>query len=468
MDDETFVDLASGKLNGQKAFMSGKLKTKGNIMLATKLDGVLKRAYSVRTLKNRNATESCTASSRMFATLRRCAQVVSTTSKPTSNYFFTGTATTSKTSRRKSPLTRVSVDGLFQTYKPVTPGLRHLKRPLNPHIYAGRPVRLLTYPLRKSGGRNNTGRITVRHRGGGHRQRIRIVDWKRAEGGIWDVVRIEYDPGRSAHLALIKRRRTPETAEASAAVDGEEPQQGSGWAYILATEGMRAGDSVQSFRSGIPPDLVPGLNLTLPGAKSKSQSDSSDNEDADTSSSLALGIFRALTLKSGNVLPLALIPPGTVVHNLTLTPTGPARLVRSAGTSALVVAHENADQSPSPTPTLYSQVRLASGEIRRILQSAFATIGTVSNPLWKNRSLGKAGRSRWLGWRPAVRGVAMNAKDHPHGGGRGKGKSNKHPVSIWGWGTKGTRTRKPGPKGPKNSNKLVIKERPRGVDRRKI
>ncbi|KAJ3781733.1 translation protein SH3-like domain-containing protein [Lentinula aff. detonsa] len=404
----------------------------------------------------------------MFATLRRCAQVVSTTSKPTSNHFFTGTATTSKTSRRKSPLTRVSVDGLFQTYKPVTPGLRHLKRPLNPHIYAGRPVRLLTYPLRKSGGRNNTGRITVRHRGGGHRQRIRIVDWKRAEGGIWDVVRIEYDPGRSAHLALIKRRRTPETAEASAPVDGEEPQQGSGWAYILATEGMRAGDSVQSFRSGIPPDLVPGLNLTLPGSKSKNQSDSSDNEDADTSSSLALGIFRALTLKSGNVLPLALIPPGTVVHNLTLTPTGPARLVRSAGTSALVVAHENADQSPSPTPTLYSQVRLASGEIRRILQSAFATIGTVSNPLWKNRSLGKAGRSRWLGWRPAVRGVAMNAKDHPHGGGRGKGKSNKHPVSIWGWGTKGTRTRKPGPKGPKNSNKLVIKERPRGVDRRKI
>ncbi|KAJ3767759.1 translation protein SH3-like domain-containing protein [Lentinula raphanica] len=391
----------------------------------------------------------------MFATLRRCAQVVSTASKPTTNPFLARATTSSKTSRRKTPLTRVSVDGLFQTYKPVTPGLRHLKRPLNPHLYAGRPVRLLTYPLRKTGGRNNTGRITVRHRGGGHRQRIRIVDWKREEGGIWDVVRIEYDPGRSAHLALIKP-------------GSEQPQAGPGWAYILATEGMRAGDSVQSFRSGIPPDLVPGLNLSAPGTKSKSQSDLSDNEDADTSSSLALGIFRALTLKSGNVLPLALIPPGTVVHNLTLTATGPARLVRSAGTSALVVAHETADQFPSPNPTLYTQVRLASGEIRRILQTAFATIGTVSNPLWKNRSLGKAGRSRWLGWRPAVRGVAMNAKDHPHGGGRGKGKSNKHPVSIWGWGTKGTRTRKPGPKGPKNSNKLVIKERPRGVDRRKI
>ncbi|KAF9042692.1 translation protein SH3-like domain-containing protein, partial [Rhodocollybia butyracea] len=106
--------------------------------------------------------------------------------------------------------------------------------------------------------------------------------------------------------------------------------------------------------------------------------------------SLALGIFRALTLKSGNVLPLALIPPGTVIHNITLTPTGPARLVRSAGTSALVVAHESAAQSPSPDPTLYTQVRLASGEIRRILQTAFATIGTVSNHLWKNRSLGKA------------------------------------------------------------------------------
>ncbi|KIK62352.1 hypothetical protein GYMLUDRAFT_164821 [Collybiopsis luxurians FD-317 M1] len=396
----------------------------------------------------------------MFATLRRCAQVVSSASRPNP------ALSLSKSSRQKSPLSRVSVDGLFQTYKPVTPALRHLKRPLNPHLYAGRPVRLLTYPLRKNGGRNNTGRITVRHRGGGHRQRIRIVDWKREEGGIWDVIRIEYDPGRSAHLALIRRRRTLESE--SEAAEGDP--YGPGWAYILATEGMRAGDSVQSFRSGIPPDLVPGLNLNLSSAKSKLPSEHGAENDADTdnTSSLALGIFRALTLKSGNVLPLALIPPGTVVHNVTLTPTGPARLVRSAGTSALIVSHETADQSASPNPTLYTQVRLASGEIRRILQGAFATIGTVSNPLWKHRSLGKAGRSRWLGWRPAVRGVAMNAKDHPHGGGRGKGKSNKHPVSIWGWGTKGTRTRKPGPKGPKNSNKLVVKERPRGVERRKL
>ncbi|KAE9390063.1 ribosomal protein L2 [Gymnopus androsaceus JB14] len=356
----------------------------------------------------------------MFATLRRCAQVISSTSKSSSS---------------KSPLARTTVDGLFRTYKPVTPSLRHLKRPLNPHLYQGRPIRLLTYPLRKSGGRNNSGKITVRHRGGGHKQRIRVVDWKRDEPGIWDVTRIEYDPGRSAHLALIKRRGLPAPGHESS----------PGWAYILATDGMRAGDSVQSFRSGIPPDLVPGLNLTLPSKKSQ-------NGEIDTSSSLALGIFRALTIKSGNVLPLVLIPPGTVVHNLTLTPTGPARL----------------PQSPSPNPTLYTQVRLASGEIRRVLQGAFATVGAVSNPLWKNRSLGKAGRRRWLGWRPAVRGVAMNAVDHPHGGGRGKGKSNKHPVSIWGWGTKGTRTRKPGPKGPKNSNKLVVKERPRGVERRKI
>ncbi|KAF5392332.1 hypothetical protein D9757_001362 [Collybiopsis confluens] len=384
----------------------------------------------------------------MFSTLRRCAQVVSKTSP-----------------HQKSALSRVSVDGLFQTYKPVTPALRHLKRPLNPHLYAGRPVRLLTYPLRKNGGRNNTGRITVRHRGGGHKQRIRIVDWKREEGGIWDVIRIEYDPGRSAHLALIRRRPVLEANAPEEEPTVNEPL-GPGWAYILATQGMRAGDSLQSFRSGIPPDLVPGLNLNLASSKSKSQSH--NDADADNSSSLALGIFRALTLKSGNVLPLALIPPGTVVHNITLTPTGPARLVRSAGTSALVVSHEKADQSASPNPTLYTQVRLASGEIRRILQGAFATIGTVSNPLWKHRSLGKAGRSRWLGWRPAVRGVAMNAKDHPHGGGRGKGKSNKHPVSIWGWGTKGTRTRKPGPKGPKNSNKLVVKERPRGIERRKL
>ncbi|THV03016.1 ribosomal protein L2 [Dendrothele bispora CBS 962.96] len=324
---------------------------------------------------------------------------------------------------------------IFKTYKPVTPGIRHLRRPLNPHLYEGRPVRLLTVPKRKKGGRNNSGRITVRHRGGGHRQRIRLVDFRRDEPGIHDVTRIEYDPGRSAHIALLKNRNP--------LAEGRKK-----WSYIIATEGMRAGDTVQSFRSGIPEDLVPGLVLEKPGQKKES-----------SDQSLALGMFRALTLKSGNVLPLYLIPPGTVIHNIALSPQGPGILVRSAGTSALVMAHEDSGK--------YTQVRLQSGEIRKVLQECCATIGQVGNYLWKNRSLGKAGRSRWLGWRPSVRGVAMNAYDHPHGGGRGKSKSNKHPVSIWGWGTKGTRTRKPGPKGPKNSNKMVIRERPRGVEKRK-
>ncbi|KAK7468965.1 mitochondrial 54S ribosomal protein rml2 [Stygiomarasmius scandens] len=336
---------------------------------------------------------------------------------------------------------------IFKTYKPVTPGIRHLRRPLNPHLYEGRPVRLLTIPKRKKGGRNNSGRITVRHRGGGHRQRIRTVDFRRDEPGIHDVVRIEYDPGRSAHIALLKNR--------SPLAEGTKK-----WSYIIATEGMRAGDTVQSFRSGIPDDLVPGLVLEKPSQKRANKDGTEEELSTQESSdqSLALGMFRALTLKSGNVLPLYLIPPGTVIHNIALSPQGPGILVRSAGSSALVMAHEDSGR--------YTQVRLQSGEIRKVLQECCATIGQVGNYLWKNRSLGKAGRSRWLGWRPSVRGVAMNAKDHPHGGGRGKSKSNKHPVSIWGWGTKGTRTRKPGPKGPKNSNKMVIRERPRGVEKR--
>ncbi|KAF5343219.1 hypothetical protein D9758_013427 [Tetrapyrgos nigripes] len=320
---------------------------------------------------------------------------------------------------------------IFKTYKPVSPG---------------QAVRLLTIPKRKNGGRNNSGRITVRHRGGGHKQRIRTVDFRREESGVHDVIRIEYDPGRSAHIALI-RNRNPLA------------QGTKKWSYIIATEGMRAGDTVQSFRSGIPKDLVPGLVLEKPSQKKKAEETEADVSAQESSDqSLALGMFRALTLKSGNVLPLWLIPPGTVVHNISLSPTGPAILVRSAGTSALVMTHEEGGR--------YSQVKLQSGEIRLVLQDCCATIGQVGNYLWKNRSLGKAGRSRWLGWRPTVRGVAMNAKDHPHGGGRGKSKSNKHPVSIWGWGTKGTRTRKPGPKGPKNSNKMVVRERPRGIEKR--
>ncbi|EKM84285.1 hypothetical protein AGABI1DRAFT_52159 [Agaricus bisporus var. burnettii JB137-S8] len=330
-------------------------------------------------------------------------------------------------------------EALFKTYKVTNPGRRHLKRPLNEHLWEGRPIRQLTIARRKGGGRNSHGHITVRHRGGGHRQRIRVVDFHRREPGIHDVIRIEYDPGRSAHIALLRNR--------DKSAEGQKR-----WTYILAPQGMRQGDEVQSFRQGIPKGFVPGFDFDFDEKEEKGATPQTSSQ------SLALGLLRTLTLKPGNVLPLRLIPPGTTVHNVSLKPDGPGILIRSAGSSGQVVTHEEDGR--------YVHVQLQSGEIRKVLRGCCATIGKVSNPLWKLRNLSKAGRSRWLGRRPSVRGVAMNANDHPHGGGRGKSKSNKDPVSIWGWGTKGTRTRKPGPKGPKNSNKMVIRERPRGVEKR--
>lgn len=269
---------------------------------------------------------------------------------------------------------------LFKTYKPITPGIRHLKRPLNPHIWEGRPVRLLTFARRKRGGRNSQGVITVRHRGGGHRQRIRIVDFHRKEPGVHDVVRIEYDPGRSAHIALVCNRNP----------NAEGMKK---WSYILATEGMRAGDQVQSFRQGIPRGFIPGFDDAFKEGKGDSSGSSSQT--------LALGLLRTLTLKPGNVLPLRLIPPGTIIHNISLKMDGPGILVRSAGSYGQIIAHEEGGR--------YVQVQLQSGEVRKVLKNCCATIGKVSNSLWKNRILGKAGRARWLGRRPSVRGVAMNA-----------------------------------------------------------
>ncbi|KIJ13781.1 hypothetical protein PAXINDRAFT_80219 [Paxillus involutus ATCC 200175] len=338
----------------------------------------------------------------------------------------------------------------FKTYKPITPGIRHLKRPINDHIYRGKPVRLLTAALRKKGGRNSTGRITVRFRGGGHKQRIRLVDFKRMDPGPYDVVRVEYDPGRSGHIALTKARDPK--------VEG-----GAKWKYILAPEGLRAGDVVESYRSGLPDELLKGFRGEDELEQNEAEGLSAEEiaqraKDKSTSDSLLVGILRGTIIKPGNCVPLKLIPTGTVVHNVALSPLGKAILVRSAGTFAQVVHHEPNGR--------YSHVRLQSGELRKVLSNCVASIGKVSNPLWNERQLGKAGRSRWLGRRPRVRGVAMNACDHPHGGGRGKSKSNKHPVSIWGWGTKGTRTRKPGPRGPKGSNKMVLKERPRGRERK--
>jgi ribosomal protein L2 len=280
---------------------------------------------------------------------------------------------------------------LYKTYKPVSPGIRHLRRPLNPHIYKGRPVRSLTIPRRKNGGRNEHGVITVRHRGGGHKQRIRTLDYKREAPGIHDVVRIEYDPGRSAHIALL-HNRDPNAV-------GEQK-----WSYIIATDGLRAGDKVQSFRQGIPAGFIPGFDSALAENISDAKSSDTGGRVDSTESSaqaLAVGLLRSLTLIPGNVLPLRLIPPGTVINTISLSPTGPGILVRSAGSYGQVVGHEDGSR--------YVQVRLQSGEVRKILRDCCATIGKVSNTLWKNRSLGKAGRSRWLGIRPSVRGVAMNA-----------------------------------------------------------
>lgn len=286
---------------------------------------------------------------------------------------------------------------LFKTYKPVTPSLRHLKRPINDHLYEGKPIRLLTVPLRKKGGRNSQGRITVRFRGGGHKQRIRLVDFKRTDPGPQDVIRIEYDPGRSAHIALVRSR-------------DELGNKGMRFSYILAPDGLRAGDVVESFSNGIPDGLVPGYVDVKKGRKplgSDTNTSTASTEESKFSdsveqsgASLALGMLRALTVKPGNVLPLRLIPPGTAIHCISLLPGGKAILVRSAGTSALVMGHDESGR--------YSHVKLQSGEVRKVLQECCATIGSVSNSLWRNRNLGKAGRNRWLGRRPHVRGVAMN------------------------------------------------------------
>lgn len=282
-----------------------------------------------------------------------------------------------------SPLVRI-VDG-YKAFKPITPSLRHVRMPISPHLWKGKPVRELTVPLRRKGGRNNTGQVTVRSRGGGHKRRIRILDFYRREGGEMDVVRIEYDPGRSAHIALLKSR------------DKKAKQP---WSYILAPEGLRAGDVVTSYRGGIPDGLVEGY-VDDPKAGRKAVDDNEMGNEESSETALSLGILRSITIKLGNVLPIRLIPPGTVIHALSLDPKGPARLIRSAGTFATMMQGEEKGD--------YAQIRLNSGEIRRIRSDCCATIGRVSNADWKGRMLGKAGRSRWLGRRPHVRGVAMNA-----------------------------------------------------------
>ena len=250
-----------------------------------------------------------------------------------------------------------------------------------------RPEKSLTEFRRSSGGRNNDGRMTVRARGGGHKRLYRRVDFRRDKVGVpARVVAIEYDPNRSARLALLHY------------VDGEKR-------YILAPQGLAVKDTVQSG----------------PGAE----------------------------VKPGNALPLAQMPLGTTIHNIELKPGKGGQLIRSAGGFAQVMGRDDA----------YVQVRLKSGEVRRILGTCMATVGQVGNLDHENETVGKAGRSRWRGWRPHVRGVAMNPVDHPHGGGEGKsGQGNPHPVSPWGLPTKGYKTRQ-----NKATDKFIIARRKKGI-----
>ncbi|WEW60691.1 mitochondrial 54S ribosomal protein rml2 [Emydomyces testavorans] len=335
----------------------------------------------------------------------------------------------------------------LRTYKPRTPGLRHLRRPVNDHLWKGRPIKELTFPKKGhgKGGRNHTGHITVRHRGGGHKRRIRTVDFDRKEPGPHVVERIEHDPNRSAHIALLRSKATKKLS------------------YIIAADGMREGDVVQSYRAGIPKDLWESMGGVMDP-----------------------GVLAAKTAWRGNCLPLHMIPIGTLIYNVGLHKDKGAQLCRSAGTFATVVAkavegHDleadviRDDKGEMKPLTLQDKhrlkklsehvtIRLQSSEIRLIHKDCCATIGVASNANFQYRRLGKAGRKRWLGIRPTVRGLAMNAMDHPHGGGRGKSKGHVHPKSPWGLPAKsGYRTR---PKRKVNKAVVTPRERNQGKRRR--
>jgi large subunit ribosomal protein L2 len=270
-----------------------------------------------------------------------------------------------------------------KTYKPTSPGRRGLVGPAFDEVTRAEPERSLIRSLRKRGGRNFYGRITVRHRGGGHKRRYRTIDFRREKHGVpARVDTIEYDPNRSARIALLTY------------ADGEKR-------YIIAPLGLRVGDQVTS------------------GA------------DAE--------------IRVGNTLPLGNIPLGTTVHNVELQPGKGGQLVRAAGTSAQVLAKEGN----------YATLRLPSGEMRMVLDQCMATIGQVGNIDHSNIKIGKAGRKRWLGIRPTVRGSAMNPNDHPHGGGEGRSPIGMpSPKSPWGQRTLGKRTR-----GSKPSDKYIVRRR---------
>jgi len=270
----------------------------------------------------------------------------------------------------------------LKTYKPTSPGRRFQTGSTFEEITKAKPEKSLVKPLKKTGGRNNLGRITSRHIGGGHKRKFRVVDFRRNKINIpAKVAAIEYDPSRSARIALLHYS------------DGEKK-------YILAPLGLTVGDTVIS----------------------------GEKED----------------IKTGNTIPLKNIPLGSLIHNLELKIGKGGQMIRSAGTYGQLMAKEGS----------YAQVRLPSGEVRRILMECKATIGQIGNIDHENLSIGKAGRTRWLGRRPKVRGVVMNPVDHPMGGGEGKSSGGRHPCTPWGVPTKGYKTRK-----NRNSDKYIVKKR---------
>lgn len=309
--------------------------------------------------------------------------------------------------RRQVELMKERVE--MKKMKPTSPGLRWWRKPIYPYLWKGKPHKPLTKTLVLQSGRNNTGRITVRHRGGGHQRRMRIVDYTRNEPGPQTVVRIEYDPNRTAHIALLKHNDT------------------GVFSYILACEGLREGDEVESFRAGIPQRLIDKMGGKIDPAL------------------LSVRISR-----KGNCLPINMVPVGTIVYGVGEHKDGPAKYCRAAGSFGRIV-----DKIPAKGKAI---VQLQSGEHRYVSLDSGVTLGVCSNAAHRNESLGKAGRSRHKGIRPTVRGVAMNACDHPHGGGRGKSKGNKHSRSPWGVIAKsGFKTRT-----GKNVNRNLVKSRPRG------
>ena len=278
----------------------------------------------------------------------------------------------------------------IRKYKPTSPGRRFMSVSTFEEITKTEPERSLTEPLKKKGGRNNNGRITTRHQGGGHKRQYRIIDFKRVKDGVpAKVAAIEYDPNRSARIALLHYAYGAK-------------------AYIIAPARLQVGATVES---GPTADIKPG-----------------------------------------NALPLENIPTGTLVHNVELKPGQGAKMARSAGAGIQLVAKDAG----------YAVLRVPSGEMRRVPLTCRATVGQVGNADHENQTGGKAGRSRWRGVRPGVRGSAMNPVDHPHGGGEGKSKGGRHPVTPWGVPTLGKRTRAK----HKESNKLIVRGRRRGKDKR--